>query len=445
MTNRGGWESVREAVRGRVGSSAFDAWFRELEGRLEGEALVLHCPDRFSREWIRGRYGDLLTELCSGVKRVDYRVDPKPRRPTGEPAGSRRHPAAPPRLIPQDPTFETFVVGASNALALEAARAVARGEPGPCSPLTLVGSSGVGKTHLCRAIKRTVREPLVYRSAEEFTSEVTGAMRTGQMEAVRYRYRRSLNVLILEDVQFLSGKKATQIEFFHTLDHLMSQGKRVVVSADRVPHEIEGLHDSIRSRLASGLVARIGPPELETRRAILRAKAAAGGFRLGDDCLEILATRPVEGVRDLLAGLNQVVARASLLRAQATPELVHEALEAVEVPGSRCSLDQVASVVARAYSVTPSELGSRSRKRRIVRPRQLAMYLCRRYTDASLLEIGKLFNRDHTSVRYAVETVERRVVEQPQLRYELESLATRLTPRLTLRTDVGSTPGIPRT
>jgi chromosomal replication initiator protein len=225
----------------------------------------------------------------------------------------------------------------------------------------------------------------------------------------------------------------------------MSCGKRVVVSADRVPHEIDGLHDGVRSRLATGLVARIAPPELETRRSILREKAAAGGFRLGDECLEMLATRTVDGVRDLLAGLNQVVARASLLRAPATPELVREALEAVDVPGRRCSLEEVAATVARAYSVTAADLSSRSRKRRIVRPRQLAMYLCRRYTDASLLEIGQLFQRDQTSVRYAVETVERRVLEQPQLRYELESLAARLTPRLPGRSGAGSTPGTRRT
>jgi chromosomal replication initiator protein len=286
---------------------------------------------------------------------------------------------------------------------------------------------------------------MIYRSADEFTSEVTRAMRTGQMEEIRHRYRRSLNVLILEDVQFLAGKKATQIEFFHTLDHLLSERKRVVISADRLPHEIEGLHEGLRSRMASGLVAYIGPPELDTRRAILREKAASGGVRLDAECLEILATRPVDSVRDLLAGLNQVVARASLLRARPSPELVNAALEAVDVPGRRHSPEEVAAMVARAYSVTPTDLPSRSRKRRIVRPRQLAMYLCRQYTDASLLEIGQLFRRDSSSVRYAIEAVERRVLEQPQMRYELESLAARLSPLRPSRTGAGSTLGTRRT
>ena len=438
----GGWEAVREAVRHRVGSSAFDAWFRELEGQLEQNVLVLRCPNRFTREWIRARYGGLITEVCSSIERVEYQVDPKLGARADKPAPARRTPTASPRSAPTETTFDTFVAGPSNALALEAARAVARGQAGPCSPLALAGPSGVGKTHLCRAIQGTVDEPILYRSADEFTSEVTRAMRTGQMETIRHRYRRSLNVLILEDVQFLAGKKATQIEFFHTLDHLLSEGKRVIVSADRLPHEIEGLHEGVRSRIASGLVAYIGPPELETRRAILREKVASGGFRLDDECLEILATRPVDSVRDLLAGLNQVVARASLLRARPSPELVHAALQAVDVPGRRHSVDEVAAMVARAYSITPVDLRSRSRRRRIVRPRQLAMYLCRRYTDASLLEIGQLFLRDNSSVRYAIEAVERRVLEQPQMRYELESLTARLSPLRPSRTVVGSTPGI---
>ena len=167
-------------------------------------------------------------------------------------------------------------------------------------------------------------------------------------------------------------------------------------------------------------------------------------MRLPEDCLEILATRPVESVRDLLAGLNQVVTRASLLRAPVTAELLSEALETVEVAGRPHSLEAVAEFVAKSYGVTPGDLRSPSRKRRIVRPRQLAMYLCRRYSDASLQEIGELFCRDHTSVRYAVETVERRVLEQPQLRYEIEALAARLSPHRS-GSGAGRTPGTPRT
>ncbi len=425
MTQFGGWEAVREAVRQRVGVSAYEAWFRTLGGALEGETLVLRCPDRFSRDWIRERYGSVIEEITPQIRRIEYQIDPEagPPGPVSPAAG----PAAPPNLR-ADASFDSFVVGPGNALALEAARAVARGQAGRCSPLVLAGGSGVGKTHLCRAIRRELRERVVYRSSEEFTTEFTGAMRAGQMDPLRQRYRRSLNVLILEDVQFLTGKRATQVELFHTLDHLLSHGKTVVLSADCPPHEIAGLDAKLTSRMSSGLVACIAPPGLETRRAILREKAAAGGLRIPEECLETLATRTVQSVRDLLAGLNQVVARAALLRRPVTPELIAEALAAVDVGGRPRGLDEIVALAARAYSVSLEELRGRSRRRRVVRPRQIAMYLCRLYTDASLKEIGQVFRRDHTTVLHAIESVEKRVVERPQLRYELETLACRVSP-----------------
>jgi len=250
------------------------------------------------------------------------------------------------------------------------------------------------------------------------------------MANVRQRYRRSANVLILEDVHFLRGKRATQVELFHTIDHLLARGRSVVMTSNQSPAELHELDPALRSRLTSGLVAHIGPPELATRYEILRAKAAAGGVRIPDRCVEQLAVRPISSVRELLAGLNQVVARATLLKQTITEELVGEALSAVEVPGRRRSLEEIIDLVARAYSLDADMLRSRSRRRRITRPRQLAMYLCRRYTDASLAEIGRALQRDHTSVLYAIDVVERRTLEQPQLRYELEALAARLGPAL---------------
>jgi chromosomal replication initiator protein len=317
---------------------------------------------------------------------------------------------------------------------LEAARAIARGEAGHCSPLLLTGRSGAGKSHLCRAIRGARPEQTAFLSSEEFTSEVTQAIRSDRMASVRARYRRHLNVLILEDVQFLQGKRATQMEFFHTLDHLISRGKPVVLTSDRPPAELDGLEERLRARISSGLVAYIGPPEIETRRAILRARASAGGVRLPDEVVELLAARPIDAPGALVSSLNQVVARATLLKRPVTLELVHEALRAVDVPGRRRSIEEIMQIAARASGVTVEELRGRSRRRRIVRPRQLAMFLCRRFTDASLAEIGRAFRRDHSTVIYSLEQIEMRTVEQPQLRYELESLASRLGPAAALRT-----------
>jgi chromosomal replication initiator protein len=457
METSGGWEAVRTVLRRRVGEAAFEAWFRPLDGRLEGETLVLRCPDRFSRDWLRGRYGAVIAECAPEVRGVDYRVEsvaasaavPHASRapePDAEPAERAADAGAQERL------FTSFIEGPGNALALEAARLIARGRAGRCSPLFLYAGTGMGKTHLCRAIQSQLGNAALYRSSEEFTTEVTEAMRAGQMPRIRQRYRRSTNVLILEDVQFLAGKRATQVELFHTLDHLMAHGRTVVLSADRPPAELDELDPKLSSRMASGLVACIAPPGRETRLAILRERAARGGVRVPDACLELLAERELASVRDLVGGLNQVVARASLLKSPITPELVAQALAAVELPGRARSLDEIMSETARAYGVTRDDLRARSRKQSLVRPRQIAMYLARRYTDASLAEIGRAFSRDHTSVMYAIDVVERRIVEKPQLRYELEALAQRVSQRPRIsgestprRSASGSTRGTPRT
>jgi chromosomal replication initiator protein len=450
MDNCGGWEAVRTELRRRVGEAAFEAWFRALDGRLEGETLVLRCPDRFSRDWLRGRYGKLIEECAVGVRGVDYRVDLVAASAALPPARSSDVPQ--PRPLPveraedsgaQERLFESFIEGPGNALALEAARLIARGQAGRCNPLFLYAKTGMGKTHLCRAIQSRLGNVALYRSSEEFTTEVTEALRAGQMPRIRQRYRRSTNVLILEDVQFLAGKRATQVELFHTLDHLMSHGKTVVLSADRPPSELDELDPKLSSRMASGLVACIAPPEHETRRAILRERAARGGVRVPDACLELLATRELASVRDLVGGLNQVVARASLLKSAITPELVAQALAAVELPGRVRSIEEIMTETARAYGVGKDLLRARSRKQSLVRPRQIAMYLARRYTDASLAEIGRAFSRDHTSVMYAIDVVERRIVEKPQLRYELEALAQRVSGGPPRRSASGSTRGTP--
>ena len=450
MDNCGVWEAVRTVLRGRVGEAVFEAWFRALDGRLEGDTLVLSCPDRFSRDWLRGRYGALIEECAIGVRAVDYRVDlaaaSKASSVVRTIAVTQPAPKALDRVEDsgaQERLFESFIQGPGNALALEAARLIARGQAGRCNPLFLYANTGMGKTHLCRAIQTRLGNVALYRSSEEFTSEVTDALRAGQMPRIRQRYRRSTNVLILEDVQFLAGKRATQVELFHTLDHLMSHGKTVVLTADRPPSELDELDPKLSSRMASGLVACIAPPEHETRLAILRERAARGGVRVPEACLELLARRELASVRDLVGGLNQVVARASLLKAVITPELVAQALAAVELPGRARSLDEIMAETARAYGVSKDDLRARSRKQSLVRPRQIAMYLARRYTDASLAEIGRSFARDHTSVMYAIDVVERRIVEKPQLRYELEALAQRVSGGPPRHSASGSTRGIP--
>jgi len=449
MTISGGWDSVREAVRLRIGESACDTWFRSVAGSLDGQTLVLSCPNRFTRDWVRARYGRVIADVAPEVREIDYLVDERGEAGQNEPerallpgrATSARRPAGEPSERPTD-RFADFVVGPGNALAHEAAVSIARGRAGRLSPFVVVGPTGVGKTHLCDSVRTSLGSGVLYRSSEEFTSEVTQAIRSGEMERVRQRYRSAANVLILEDIHFLEGRRATQFELFHTLDHLLARGKTVVLSSDRSPSELSGLDPGLRSRLCQGLVAFIRPPEFETRLQILRSKAAGGGVRVPEDCLDILARRPVRSVRDLVAGLNQVAARASLMRQPVTCDLVEEALHAVGFGDGRHTLDEIIDLVCNAYGVSRDELGGRSRKQRIVRPRQIAMYLCRRYSEASLKEIGRQLSRDHSSVMYSIDAVEKRILERPQLRYELETLAARISPA---GSAAGSTRGTRRT
>jgi len=443
MSVVGGWEVVRSSVRDEVGRSAYDAWFRNLQARTQGDHLVLVCPDRFSREWIQRRYGAALQRAARSYKSVAYEIQGgEPSKPvegqtsensqksanSGELNSANRAPQtaapSPRRTANRDVSFDTFVTGANNALALEAARAMARGTPGRCTPLLLAGASGAGKTHLCRSILRTTDAATVYRSSEEFTSEVTTAMRRGSMDTIRHRYRRANNLFILEDIQFLQGKRATQIELFHTLDHLIQQGKSVVLTCDRPPAELD-LDPKLISRMSSGLIARIGEVDAPMRKEILRSKAAYGGVRVPDECLEVLSNRPVRNVSDLISGLNQVVARSSLLRQEISLDLVYQTLADVDLVRGPYSIEEIMQTTAKAYSIGIDELCGRSRRQRLVRPRHFAMYLCRRYTDASLKDIGRAFNRDHTSVMHAIRSVEQKTATQPQLRYEFESLAAR--------------------
>jgi chromosomal replication initiator protein len=234
---------------------------------------------------------------------------------------------------------------------------------------------------------------------------------------------------VLEDVQFFASKSSTQLELFHTLEHLRSVGTPVVLTGDRIPRDIPELDPRLRSQMASGLVAEIEPPDAALRRDILRAKAASGGIGLPDESLDLLVESVRGSVRDLEGALMQVVVSASLLKRPIDLELTEAAVKKVAVPdapGGGLGLDAVIETVCAFFGVTPTQLRSRSRKRSVLVPRQLAMYLSRRFTEASLTEIGRALNRDHPSVRHAVDVVERAILERAPLRYQVEELASRL-------------------
>ena len=385
---------------------------------------------------------------------------PRRRPPAATVAAGSGRPA--PRQEPLPYTFDNFVVGACNALAREAALAISEASSQELSQVFLVSATGLGKTHLAKATATAAQKvqatqaagggtafrsdgrahpAVVYNSCEGFTNEFLSSVRNDRMSAFKKKYRGG-RVLVIEDVQFLSGKDSTQLEFFHTVQHVLGVGGRVLLTADRMPAEIRDLDDRVRSQLSSSFIAELEPPDAAVRRQILCSRAARGGVSLPQHCLDLLVETVTGSVRDIEAVLVQLVATASLLKQPIDLELTRSAVEkrlgdAFRTP-RRPAPELVIEVVAGFFQTNRDALSVRSRRREVLRPRQLAMYLCRRYTDASMAEIGRALGRDHPAVKNAIEKIEREVLSRAPTRYEVEALSRRLDEVL-LRGDVPGT------
>jgi chromosomal replication initiator protein len=448
------WDGVLRRLGSEVPAFALAAWLRPLALALEveGEGVRLLCPSAFHMERVRGRFLPLITRVLAlevgrplavslgvadsapvappvGAAACERRAEPTARqRAEIAPAPALAQPAQ--RTLPY--TFDTFVVGPCNALAREAALALAQDRQQSLNPLFLVSDQGLGKTHLARAIvaeaQRCGSQRAVYTSAEGFTSEFMTAIRAKRMEPFKQRFRQGCQLLVIEDVQFLGSKTATQLELFHTLVHLLDAGVRVVISADRLPRRSEGFEPRLCSQMAAGLVAELEPPDAAVRRRILRAKASAGGVGVPDECLDQLVEGARGSVRDLEGVLIQLVAMASLMKRPIDRELTEAALRKLAAPEPRGRLDAttVIRTVALFFGRAPEALAARTRRRDVLIPRQLAMYLCRRYTCLPLAEIARAFDRDHPAVSNAIKVVERQILERAPLRYQVEELSARL-------------------
>jgi chromosomal replication initiator protein len=444
------WDGVLRRLGTEMPEFALEAWIRPLRVREEGDRLVLVAPSAFHRQRVRARYLPLLA-CCAGREsgrevQVEIVVDestaqsaaPAAAMLAASTAGTQRLAAQAPasrspeqQILPH--TFESFVVGPQNALAREASLAVALGRQPGVSPLLLVGPTGTGKSHLARALVAEARgrggARALYASAEYFTNALLASIRARETARFKRRFREECDLLVVEDVQFLEGKTATQLELFHTIEHLRVVGRPVVLTGDRFPRDIPRLDARLASEMASGLVAYMEPPDAALRREILRAKASRGGVRIPEACLDLLVDSVRGSVRDLEGVLIQLVASASLLHRPIDLDLTREALRKVgarpEGP-TRMAPEAVIASVASFFSVAPGAMASRSKRKEVLVPRQLAMYLCHRFTDASLAEIGRALGRNHPSVRNAVAKVERAILEKVPLRYQVEALVSRL-------------------
>lgn len=432
---------LREELPGHA--AAHEAWLEPLAVSEGPDGLRIACPNAFHLERVRERYlariERYVEETAGGRRAITLLVCERKRDATTEQADAapasvaarivplRARPDAPPAPDLPALDFASFVVGPGNALAREAAVALARGRQLAVSPLYLHGGRGLGKTHLACAVARAAHgrgERVVYVSAEQFTNELMAAIRTQRTEELKRRFREQCDLLVLEDVQFLRGKRQTQLELLHTLEHLVRRGARALFTAEHLPLEIPDLEPRLASRLASGLCAELEPPDPALRREILRARAAAARVAVPAACVERLADAVPGSVRDLEAALVQVMASASLLRRPIDLGLVEAALRKVtpRPAGGGLEPERVAELVAAHFQLTATALASRSRRKEVLLPRQVAMYLCTLHTDASLERIGRAFGRNHPAVANAARAVKRALAARPALQERIAAI-----------------------
>ena len=422
------WAQVLSAVQDRIGSpQTFDTWFRPILPRVLGPELVeLEVPNAFFVDWIHEHHLPLLRDCLAAALGASPEVRLIPREndapaPPSPPllprpaAVERSRPARAwldSQLNPRH-TFETFIVGGGSRFTHAACNAVADHPATVYNPLFIFGGSGLGKTHLLHAIGHAVRERradarVTYVPAERFTNEMIFAIQHGQTLAFRNKYR-SVDVLLIDDIQFLAGKESTQEEFFYTFNTLRDAHKQIVVTADKPPKDMPMLEERLISRFNQGLVTDVKHPDVETRIAILRNRCAleGDGLRLADDVLLLIADRIRTNIRDLEGCLVRLMAVASLTHQEITPELAEEVLQQYVHPEpDQTTPERILTTVAERYGVKIEALCGNRRTRTVVLPRQVAMYLSRQLTDLSLAEIGRMFGgRDHTTVLYACEKI----------------------------------------
>ena len=436
------WLAALRALEPKYSKPVFEMWLKPIKLiELNEKEIVLGVHNPFARDWVENRLkphiSEVLAELLGEEVAIRFVVLETP--PGGESASDSPEAATPRSGAPGEDTrpgnlnprytFEEFVIGNSNRFAHAAAQAVAEAPAKAYNPLFLYGGVGLGKTHLMHAIGHRVlaekpRANIVYVSSEKFTNEFIVAIKNNQTLEFRNKYRH-VDVLLIDDIQFLEGKEQTQEEFFHTFNSLHEAQKQLVISSDRPPKEIQTLESRLRSRFEWGLLTDIQPPDLETRQAILQKKAESEKISVPNDVTSFIAKVIASNIRELEGALIRVVAYASLTKSPITAELAAEVLKNVVVnaPARRITILLIKERVAKAHGLTVKEMDHQRRDQRLAAPRQIAMYLATELTDCSLPQIAREFSKkDHTTVMYARDKVKNQMTVDETYRNKVRSL-----------------------
>jgi chromosomal replication initiator protein len=426
------WEDILEYVKGQIPDVEFRTWFKQVQPMgVDSGTFMIGVPHSFARDWLKTHYANVLEQalrdLGAPSPRVGFQVVSFQKSeqqdmfstPSQPPAETPKG-APPPRLNPKY-VFSNFVVGPNNNLAHAAALAVAEAPGRAYNPLFLYGEAGLGKTHLMHAAGHAVadRYPnlhVEYVTTETFTNELINAIREDRMTSFRERYR-SIDLLLIDDIQFIAGKERTQEEFFHTFNALYESGKQIIVSSDRPPKDIPTLENRLKSRFEWGLITDVQAPEFETRIAILTMNADYRGVEVGSEVIDFIARHVTSNIRELEGALVRIIVYASMNDAPLNRQTAAAALSDVFTPSeSALTMNDILRVTAKHYDVEPTDVKSKGRRHELVVPRQIAMYLIRELTSHSYPEIGQFFSgRDHSTVMYAVQKVADQLDEDPAL------------------------------
>jgi chromosomal replication initiator protein len=443
------WLEAQANLKKVLTDQTYTTWIDPLKflGATD-DTIVLEVPSSFFQKWVTDKYLSMIKEAISAVNPKSYQIefhigDPRPETPAETKPEAEQKPAKEkekdkdkkadfvPNLNPKY-TFESFVCGASNQFAYAASQAVANKPATNYNPLFIYGGVGLGKTHLVNAIGNQIlaknhKAKICYYSSEKFMNEMINCLRYKKMDEFRNKFRK-MDLLLIDDIQFMAGKEATQEEFFHTFNALYESHKQIVVTSDKFPKDIPGLEERLRSRFEWGLIADIQPPDIETKIAILKKKSDLHGVNLPDDVALFLAAGATSNIRELEGMLIRLEAFASLTGNEITLTMAREVMKDIIVEKTKeISVEMIQKTVAEHFRIKVSELKSDKRIKTLVVPRQIAIYICRELTKASFPEIGDKFGgKDHSTIIHSVRKIEKQLASDPDLKATVEDIKKKL-------------------
>ena len=440
------WEEVKNHIKRELPTKSFSLWINPITViDQRDDDLTLGCPNRFSRDWVKEKYSGLIEEKLAQIGgarcKLAWKIMPLKRKERSGGVFSDTGQMTLPKLVKNghagrrglnhDFTFDRFVVGKCNEFAYSASKALVMGGQWPYNSLFLLSNTGLGKSHLSQAIGHEImaRDPslrVLYVTAEDFVNEMVFALKNGRIEEFKGRYRRGCDVLLLEEVHFFGGKERTQLELGHTLDVLANERKRIIFTSALLPKDIPRMTKRLSSRLTSGIITTLAKPDHETRVKILQKKASEQGLLLSEEIIRYLAQRLTGDVRQMESALRCLKAKSELLKVKIDLNLAEEVLSChvAEEPGT--SMEDISKLVCRYFRIEPHVLKSKSRKKIHSYPRNIYVYLCRQYTDATLEDIGNSIDRNHSTVLYAAEVVEHKMKVDNVVKNQIGFLSERL-------------------